>query len=343
MGSKAWKLEKRAAKRPPKPPAKPESYASFIATLHDIIWAFLNAAGPAACVATTMLTFVYYKIYCVIWVDHLKISARWAPGKAAAFYDAPKPSTLMPKLKAMFRKADAEAPAPADPPPPVADEPIIEKSIGGRYADGALDIVHNFAYPGAAIYPPLFFFTSVLAYILVWIIWELIFMAFIFKMTRTLILGLFGASMVVPILMGVLESTLIKQIFVKSTIKLPRTYLLYDFCISFTLALTAGVSNAFTRLITGLISAYLKLVFLSEPVLPSQLGTSDAGFSAYGGLMKTRYMVIMEELKLVSHHYVTYTPAPEWELAQKEIEDKRYITFNIQTPAPHNGTKEEQL
>ena len=53
-------------------------------------------------------------------------------------------------------------------------------------------------------------------------------------------------------------------------------------------ALTAGVSAAFARLISGLVASYLKLVFLSMPVLPSQLGTSDAGFSAYGGLMKTR-------------------------------------------------------
>lgn len=153
-------------------------------------------------------------------------------------------------------------------------------------------------------------------------------MAFVFKMTRTLILGLFGASMIVPILMGFLQSTVIKQIFNKSFVKMPRTYLWYDFCISFTLALTAGVSTAFVRLISGLISAYMKLVFLSEPVLPSQLGTADSGLAAYGGLMKTRYMVIMEELKFISHHQVEYTLAPEWVEAQaKDADDRKYISI----------------
>ena len=130
-----------------------------------------------------------------------------------------------------------------------------------------------------------------MSYILTFIICELIVTALFFKTTRTIILGLFGASAFFPIMLSLLEKYIISRVVSKNFIKLPRVYLYYDLIISFTVAMTAGLSAAFIRLISGLITAYFRLVTLQIPVLTGALASGDSGLSTYGGLMKCRCVV----------------------------------------------------
>lgn len=160
--------------------------------------------------------------------------------------------------------------------------------------------------------------------------------ALYFKTTRGIILGLFGASMIFPILLTMMEKFVISQVVSKNFIKMPRAYLYYDLCISFTVAMTAGLSAAFIRLISGIINAYLCLVTLSVPVLSGAFAAGDAGLATYGGLMKCRYMVIMEELGFISGHEVEYTVAPD---ALPEGHPEERV---LSLPAPDDATAKEQ-
>jgi hypothetical protein len=133
-------------------------------------------------------------------------------------------------------------------------------------------------------------------------------------------LGLFGASAFFPLITTLLEKYLVSRIVSGNNLKMPRAYLYYDLVLSFSIAITAGLSSAFIRLISGLFTAYTKLVMFQMPVMPDSMGTSDAGLSSYGSLMKCRYLCIFEELGLVDGHFVEYTPSEEWYDTQRKLE-----------------------
>ena len=240
---------------------------------------------------------MYYKTYEAIWADHVRISARWPVGKAAAAYHPPKPSAAAAKMKALVasrcRRKGAET-VDAEQPNQVEDEAATkldeepEKAVGGRFKDGTLDIVHSFQFISAAAYTPLFFFCSILSWILTFFVYLMLFIPLFFPTTRSIILGLFGIGLLSPILSSVLEKLVIKQMVDGNTIKMPRAYMYYDIAMSFSAALTAAISGTFMRLISGLVTAFCKLLFFDDPVLPARFGTADAGLSAYGALLKCR-------------------------------------------------------
>ena len=166
--------------KPPKPPPRPKAYkgtdySGKIRLLHDIINALLDSLGPAACISSIILTYLYAQTYVLIWQDHVLISRRWPPGRAAEFYNAPVPSPLAGKIKgkvmacmrkcrARGKKVEEEEKAVAEQPP--KDAVLVEKSVGCRFEDGTLDIVHTFQYVAAAAYPSTLFFCSILSYLL---------------------------------------------------------------------------------------------------------------------------------------------------------------------------------
>jgi len=359
------------AKKPGKPPRaakakeQPTNYGDSIGTLHSLVNAMLDAMGPAAVLSSALLTALYYKIFVNIWADHCRIAARWPKGRAAEWYNgAPKPNVLVLNLKAklltavkaksaddavaawndarvMAESAKAEAARRAE--CGIELPPQEERSVGGRFKDGTLDVVHQFSFPVAAAYAPMFFFCSVLSFLLSWILFELLLTALFFKTTRAIILGLFGTSMAFPVLMVLLEKFVVQQVVNKNEIKLPRTYLYYDLALAFSVAFTAGLSASFIRLITGLFSAYMKLVTLYDPVMPPALGTADAGLSVYGSLLKSRYMCIFEELALVRHRSVEYSDAPEAaaiaavKQATSEADDGHQAKSAASAPGKHDS------
>ena len=290
----------------------------YVALSHQLINAFLGAIGPAACVTTAIMCFMYYKTYEAIWADHVRISARWPAGNAAAAYHPPQPSAAAQKVKALVasrcgrksaKAVDAEQPKQVEEAHTKQEEP--EKAVGGRFKDGTLDVVHNFQFISAAAYTPLFFFCSIVSWILTFLVWLMLFIPLFFPTTRGIILGLLGTGLISPILSSMMEKMVIKQIVNGNNIKMPRVFMYYDIAMSFSAALTAAISGTFMRLISGLITAFCKLIFFDDPVLPARFGTADAGLSAYGALMKCRYMCIFDELGLSSTE-LEYKPSEEW-------------------------------
>jgi hypothetical protein len=144
--------------KPKKGKKVPTDYSKMIALGHQMVDALLDSLGPAAVLTTAMMTVLYALTYKLIWEDHMKISARWPLGHAEANYSAPKPSPLVAKVKAALASKCAGRGAAADKDGGVAEaeeakkpdtsadapEQQPEKAVGGRFADGTLDIVHNF-------------------------------------------------------------------------------------------------------------------------------------------------------------------------------------------------------
>ena len=271
-------------------------------------------------------------------------------GKAAANYAAPKPSAAAAKVTALIATRCRKQPAAdAEQLGEAAGDKLRdkdgksaepEKAVGGRFKDGTLDVVHNFQFISAAAYTPLFFFCSIVAWVLTFLVWLMLFIPLVFPTTRGIILGLLGTGLLSPVLSSLVEKMVIKQMVDGNNIKMPCAYLYYDIAMSFTAALTAAISGTFMRLISGLVTAFCKLLFFDVPVLPERFGTADAGLSAYGSLMKCRYMCIFGELGLGSAA-LEYKPSEEWldahaeELAAAEEDAaERYAPSGIEVVGP---------
>lgn len=87
---------------------------------------------------------------------------------------------------------------------------------------------------------------------------------FYFEPSRAIILGALGAGIAVPIVLGVVQGFALTRVVDKSLMKMPRVFMTYDSVITFTVALTAGLTAAVVRLFTGLVSAYVKLCNVRE-------------------------------------------------------------------------------
>jgi hypothetical protein len=66
----------------------------------------------------------------------------------------------------------------------------------------------------------------------------------------------------------------------------PRALLFADLFLSVTLGAVAGLTAGFTRFLMGVVWLVFRMTLLARPVLPRPLAGYDAGFAAYGGMLK---------------------------------------------------------
>ena len=68
-----------------------------------------------------------------------------------------------------------------------------------------------------------------------------------------------------------------------------RLLLLLDLIYTATFGAFAGLTSGIARFVLGVVWLMLKMTLLSRPIVPNAVASWDAGFVAYGGMMKSAF------------------------------------------------------